>query len=144
MPDTITLVYAEPTPRPVFLEIMRARPEFALRRCGQDTPADAVSALFAGAQAYQTGSLRDVAESVEASSGRYVSFGLSSGYRVTINREEARANAHEVLQRYGVALDRSERLQAALAAQRLPGSGLTAGNAAVSSVNEPAKTELIR
>jgi hypothetical protein len=92
----------------------------------------------------KVGSLRDVAESVEASSGRYVSFGLSSGYRVTINREEARANAHEVLQRYGVALDRSERLQAALAAQRLPGSGLTAGNAAVSSVNEPAKTELIR
>ncbi len=92
----------------------------------------------------KVGSLRDVAQSVEASSGRYVSFGLSSGYRVTINREEARANAHEVLQRYGVALDRSERLQAALAAQRLPGSGLTAGNAAVSSVNEPAKTELIR
>jgi hypothetical protein len=64
----------------------------------------------------KVGSLRDVAEAVEASSGRYVSFGLSSGYRVTIDREEARANAREVLQRYGVALDRSKRLQAALAA----------------------------
>lgn len=59
MPEPITLVYAEPTPRPVFLEIMRARPEFSLRRCGPDTRPEEVGALFAGAQAYQTGSLRD-------------------------------------------------------------------------------------
>lgn len=59
MPATVTLVYAEPTPRPVFLELMRARPEFALRRCGPDTRPEEVSTLFAGAHAYQTGSLRD-------------------------------------------------------------------------------------
>jgi hypothetical protein len=59
MPEPITLVYAEPTPRPVFLEILRARPEFALRRCGPDTRPEEVATLFAGAYAYQIGSLRD-------------------------------------------------------------------------------------
>jgi S1-C subfamily serine protease len=57
--------------------------------------------------------LRALVHAVEASAsapGRFVSFDLSNGYKVTVDRKEALASASEVLGRYGIASDRSARL----------------------------------
>jgi len=57
--------------------------------------------------------LRELVGAVEAPSAeRFVSFDLSQGYRVTVDRSQAKASAHEVLERYGVVSDRSARLAA--------------------------------
>ena len=62
--------------------------------------------------------LADLVRIVEApSTRRYVSFGLSGGFRVTVSREEVAASGRGVLERYGVAADRSPRLQSTLAAR---------------------------
>jgi hypothetical protein len=58
--------------------------------------------------------LRGLVRAVEAPSAeRFVSFDLSHGYRVTVDRGEAKASAPEILDRYAVASDRSAPLAAA-------------------------------
>jgi hypothetical protein len=72
--------------------------------------------------------LRELVRAVEAPSGeRFVSFDLSNGYRVTVDRSQATASASEVLARYGVASDRSARLRALLEAPVVAGGSAALG-----------------
>jgi S1-C subfamily serine protease len=58
-------------------------------------------------------SLRELAALAEGGDGPYVTFGYRDGGRVTLDREEARRATPTLLQRHGIATDRSASLSAA-------------------------------
>jgi hypothetical protein len=97
----------------------RSRDPSARRSCSSPTSSRATSTQAITAKAgqvvqevdgHKVKSLRDLVRRVEEPCSRYVSFGLSSGYRIAVNRAEARASGPEVLARYGVAADRSSEI----------------------------------
>lgn len=84
--------------------------------------------VVSGVDGWKARNLRELVRAVEAPSGeRFVSFDLSNGYRVTVDRSQASASAPEVLARYGVASDRSARLAALLAAPVVAGGAAALG-----------------
>jgi len=79
----------------------------------------------------EVSSLRELVQAVEGCADRFVSFGLSAGYRVTVDREEALTSAPELLERYGVSADRSARL--AKAVREAPGRARQLSEVAVAA-----------